>query len=308
MILSLCPNPSIDSYAWLDNFNSGGVNRISRLKEYPGGKGVHVALALAELGADSKLMVVWGANSGQWIKEKCKEKGIGCAGIPVPENNRKCYTFRSEKPDFDNSELLEPDPSLSHADWVAFTEQFKKEIKDTSLICMSGSWPANAHNDAYAQLIAFAKANKVRIILDCSGQQLEEALKVGFFGLHLNQDEAEKLCGSQDIHQLLQKVGDKVELIALTKGKEGLILSYKGQIITANVEIDQVVSTVGSGDCLTAGLAYALSRKLPLEDIAAYGTACGAANCLNENLGMLKKDTVHKLLKQVNVKNLTNEN
>jgi len=80
MILSVCPNPSIDTYAWLDNFESGGVNRIKKLEEYPGGKGVHVALAIAELGGRSKLLANWAGNNGDWIKKECINRNIEISG------------------------------------------------------------------------------------------------------------------------------------------------------------------------------------------------------------------------------------
>ncbi|MCM4157031.1 PfkB family carbohydrate kinase [Gramella sp. AN32] len=307
MILSLCPNPSIDSYAWLEKFETGGVNRIDRIIEYPGGKGVHVAIALATLGENSQLMGTWAGGAGQWIKQKCGKLEVECSGIELAGNNRKCYTFRSERPDFDNSELLEPGPSFTTNKWIAFIKLFELHIPNAKLICMSGSWPKNAPLDAYAQLILVAKEKKVKTILDCSGAQLTEALEVGFFGLHLNEFEAEKLCGSQDIYRLLKKLEDKVELVALTHGKKGLLLAYQGQIISANVKIDKVISSVGSGDCLTAGIAYAVSNGLSVEEIAAYGVACGAANCLTEDLGMIDKEIVEKLLPQVSIKTLTNE-
>jgi len=301
MILSVCPNPSIDTYAWLDNFEAGGVNRIKKLEEYPGGKGVHVALAIAELGVRSKLLANWAGNNGDWIKKECSKRNIEISGIQLPGNNRKCYTFRSKNLDFQNTELLEPGPSLYATNLIEFKDKFKSDIAKASLICMSGSWPKNAPNDAYAQLIEIAGKSNVKVILDCSGVQLEEALKKGFFGLHLNQHEAIKLCGSSNIKDLLKKLNGKVKLVALTKGKDGLDLFYQNQILTSNVEIDNIVSTVGSGDCLTSGIAFAVYHKFEIEKIAAYGVACGAANCLSEALGMFKKEDVEKLIPEVQI-------
>lgn len=299
MILSLCPNPSIDTYAWLSDFKSGEVNRIERLEEFPGGKGIHVALALAELGEASRLMGNWAGNAGEAIKDSCIQKGISITGVSLEGNNRKCYTFRSSDPSFNNSELLEPGPSMTSDTWEAFKNKFQEEAAAAELICMSGSWPKNAPANAYGELIAIAHAANTKVILDCSGEQLDAALKEGFFGLHLNEQEAENLCGSTELDALVDKLGGKVELIALTKGKDGLYLSYKGQSIHANVKIDKVISTVGSGDCLTAGIAYAVNKDLKLKEIAAYGVACGAANCLIEDLGMLQRSHVEDLLAKV---------
>jgi tagatose 6-phosphate kinase len=301
MILSVCPNPSIDTYAWLDNFQAGGVNRIKKLEEYPGGKGVHVALAIAELGGRSKLLANWAGNNGDWIKKECSKRNIEISGIQLPGNNRKCYTFRSKNFDFQNTELLEPGPSLQAKNLIELKDKFKSDIANASLISMSGTWPKNSPNDAYAQLIEIAEKSNIKVILDCSGIQLEEALKNGFFGLHLNQHEAVNLCGSSNIKDLLKKLNGQVKLVALTKGKDGLDLFYKGQIITSNVAINNVVSTVGSGDCLTAGIAFAVFEKFGIEKIAAYGVACGAANCLSEGLGMFEKEDVEILLPKVQI-------
>lgn len=304
MILSLCPNPSVDTYAWLPHFHNGSVNRIERIEEFPGGKGTHVALALAELGERVDLYGLWAGFSGQWIQRACHAKGVDTTGITIEGNNRKCYTFRSDSIKFNHSELLEPGPELLAAKWSAMKKDFQQNIKAANLLTFSGSWPKGAPTNAYAELIDLAKNNQKPVILDCSGVQLEAALQTGFFGIHLNEHEAINLCGSSQIHDLIQFLDGKVELIALSLGKKGLQLYANGQVLQANVEIDHVISTVGSGDCLTAGIAYAIEKQLPPEEIARYGVACGATNCLTEELGMIKKQTVETLLSRVDVKTL----
>lgn len=303
MILSLCPNPSIDSYAGLENFHPGSVNRFSFLEEFPGGKGVHVALAIAELGLSSRLFGFWAGGSGEWIKSECALRNVEVKGRSISGNNRKCYTFISENPDLHNTELLEPGPKLRDFDFNHFVSLFEGKIAESEIICMSGSWPEGAPENGYAQLIKIAAKNHKKVILDCTGIQLENALKEGFFGIHLNHHEAKALCGANDINSLQKFLGDKVELIALTSGGEGLELAYKNETIKAKINIapNEVISTVGSGDRLTAGIAYALDQKLKLSEIAAWGTACGTANCLNKDLGMLKKQDVEMMLKQVQI-------
>lgn len=307
MILNLCPNPSVDTYAWLKSFNTGEVNRIDSIKEYPGGKGVHVALALAENEGVSKLIGVWAGASGQWIIKACEQRKVQCDGIQLSGNNRKCYTFRSETTGLDNTELLEPGPIFTSEHWKAFKQIFEKNLAEVKLICMSGSWPKNSPKNAYAKLISKAHKKNIPSILDCTGVQLDEAVKVGFFGLHINDIEAISFCGSEDIIKLKEKLGAKVQLIALSRGENGVILSYKENIIEAKIRLENVLSTVGSGDCLTAGIAFAVEKNLSPKEIARYGVAFGAANCLSEDLGMLEKENVEKLLPLVSIKVLTNE-
>jgi len=305
MILSVCPNPSIDTYAWLENLKPGHSNRITKLEEFPGGKATHIAMALQELGQQNTLMANWAGNTGQWIKEQCTHRGIHISGISLEGQNRKCYTFRSTNPDFANTELLEPGPTLDQAHWSAFKTAFEQEIQDHDLICLSGSWPKGAPDNANRALIAMANKIGKKIIIDCSGEQLKQSLNESFFGIHMNEDEANSLFNTDSIEKIIDKLSSKVELIAITKGAEGLWLYYQGQLYHANVRIDKVISTVGAGDCLTAGIAYAVQNKLSPEQIAAYGAACGAANCMHEALGELRLETVEALLKKVEVKNIT---
>lgn len=304
MILSVCPNPSIDAYAWLQSFENGMANRIVKLKEYPGGKGIHVAMALKELGSSVAIMGNWAGYSGEWIKNASQLNEIDKLGPQLMGNNRKCYTFRSSQRDtFDNSELLEPGPVMSNVSWNRFLLEFKIIIKKFHFVSFSGSWPEGAPDDAYSQLLKICKDENIRSFLDCSGIQLKNALQEGFFGLHINEHEANSVFGTQNHIEIRELLMDKISLIAITKGKEGLFLHSKDHSVHANVSINDVKSTVGSGDCLTAGIVHAIDNGFSFNRIATYGVACGAANCLNEELGILKVADVNKLLNEVELKN-----
>jgi len=305
MILSVCPNPSIDAYAWLQTFENGRANRITKMSEFPGGKGIHVAMALRELGARVSLIANWAGTNGEWIKNTPQLSTMDKLGTQLEGNNRKCYTFRSSNNKaFDNSELLEPGPEMTIEDWNKFVMEFQLAVKVCSLICLSGSWPKGAPEDAYGQLLKICDEEGKKAILDCSGIQLDNALENGFFGLHINEHEANSAFGTQNSLEIRNHLKNKVSLIAITKGKEGLFLHSTDRSVHANVSIENVKSTVGSGDCLTAGIAYAVDKGSTLEDIAKYGVACGAANCLNEDLGMLRLQDVNNLLPKVQLESL----
>lgn len=301
MLLSVCPNPSIDTYAWLHSFEIGQSNRIDRLDEFPGGKGVHVAMALKELGNPVSLFANWAGNNGEWIKDAPQLSNVQILGNQLKGNNRKCYTFRSMDKALDNTELLEPGPEMTTGEWNRFLQEFQVAVKASDLVCLSGSWPKGAPNDAYLQLLEICNKEGRKAILDCSGIQLENALKTTFFGLHINEHEALSTFGTKDHMEIRNQLRNRVSLIAITKGKEGLFLHTDEQSVHANVVINEVKSTVGSGDCLTAGIANAVYKGMSLQETAEYGVACGAANCLNEDLGILKLKDVNELLPKVNL-------
>ena len=130
---------------------------------------------------------------------------------------------------------------------------------------------------------------------------MKNALKGKFYGLHINEHEANTNFGTKNHSEISKHLKEKVSLLAITKGKDGLFLYLDNNYVHANVTLKEVKSTVGSGDCLTAGIAYSVVKELPLEQIATYGVACGAANCMNEDLGILRLEDIRELLPLVNL-------
>ena len=298
MILALCPNPSVDTYVWLPEIIPGEVHRSEKEQRFPGGKGVHVALAAAELGEEVNLLGFWGGPSGQWIRQQCAQQGIACEGTEVEGWTRTCLSVKSESA-FDETEILEAGPLIQAGDFQQYKQAFQKLVHKADSITMSGSWPKGVPADGYAQLIEIAKQHKKKVFLDCTGEQLQQALAHKPFAIHLNQREGASLFHEEDPEKLATLLAKECEYAAVTAGADGLYLSaHGGALVHAQCAVDQVYSSVGSGDCLLAGLAVAFKNGMNLEEAARLAVACGAANCIREDLGMLYRQDVTMLEKQ----------
>lgn len=304
MILCVCPNPSVDVFQWLDNLKTGQVNRVRKEEFYPGGKGVHVALAASELGEDVVLLGFWGGPTGKWIQIKCQKQGIRCEGPEVDGLTRTCATFKSTRQSFDDTELLGAGPSLEEQQISQFYDTFESLSSEASCITLSGSWPRNADIDGYAQLIQKARKYHKPVYLDCSGKQLENALPEQPTGLHLNIKEAHQTFGNYSVENLVRGIRQRVKLAALTAGVDGLYLASDDEYIHASYKLEKIHSAVGSGDCLVAGLAVARIRGYNFEDTARLAVACGAANCLRKELGMLHKKDVNRIMPKVSLQTM----
>lgn len=298
MILAVCPNPSVDTYLYMDTFNIGGSSRVTNKERYAGGKGIHVAMAIAELGEDVSLLAFWGGERGQWMKSECEKLGINCFGPELKNNNRTCITIKSAGEN-DDTEILENGPEISEQDYKRFIEDFKLNIATADVVSMSGSWPPGAPNYAYAEMVKVCNENNIPHILDATGIKMHNALLENPYGIHINKDEAKELFGTDQPEETLKVIQKDIKLVALTVGSKGLYLRKDEKTVHANVILSSVYSAVGSGDCLTAGLSMALKNNKHIEDTAIIATACGAANCLRPELGMLYKEDVLKLEKEV---------
>jgi tagatose 6-phosphate kinase len=298
MMLSICPNPSVDIFVWMDAINAGKVNRAKKEQHFPGGKGVHVALACAELGEEVTLMGFWGGPTGDWIRKECSRYNIRSIGVEVPEWSRTCQSFKSEN-EYDETEILGVGPEVTGDRQHELEELLEQFLPYVSYVSMSGSWPEGASHSSYARLINICKKHEKPVFLDCSGEQLQYALQEKPYAIHMNATEAGDIFGDMEPEKLAEALGGHCSLAAVTAGKEGLYLTDRTHSVHGKVIVDQCFSAVGSGDCLVAGLLAASLKQMDLDDTARLGVACGAANCLRKDLGMLYKKDVDRLFSQV---------
>ncbi|HRE51292.1 MAG TPA: PfkB family carbohydrate kinase [Flavitalea sp.] len=302
MILAVCPNPSIDILAEIDHFRLKSVNRFKKELHYPGGKGVHVAMAVAEITGRADLLGVWGGPSGTWIKEECQTRNVTCYGPVVSGWTRSCYTFKSEDPRINETEITGAGPHVSEREYRSFVDEYNDSIDRYEVVCMSGSVPPGFPSETYFHLLG--SSNHKKTIIDCAGISLEKALQRNPYCVHINIHEGKTLFDIDDPAQIAVKLKEHCAYAAVTNGADGLYLAHQDQLIHAAVRVDKVISAVGSGDCLTAGLAVAISQQYSIEEMARLAVACGAANCIYEELGMLRVADVQALNKKAQVKTI----
>ncbi len=298
MILCLCPNPSVDMYVWLKTLAAGQANSCRKEERFPGGKGVHVALALAELGEPVMLLGFWGGPTGQWIKEECEARGIACYGPELAGWSQTCFTIKAEEP-FDDTELLGRGPSITAKDFESFVTTFNYLLSKATQVSLSGSWPPGAPANAYALLIARAAQAGKNTFLDCSGEQLRWALAQKPFAVHVNQQEGQHLFQAESPAQTAFLLAKQCTYAAVTAGADGLYLASGPELIHTRCPVEEVYSAVGSGDCLLAGLAFAFNQGLDSLAVASLAVACGAANCIRPELGLLYRKDVEILRPRV---------
>jgi len=301
MLLAVCPNPSVDTFVWIESLEPGKVHRALREQRFPGGKGVHVALAAAELNEKVTLLGFWGGETGTWIKNECQKRNIHCIGPQLKEWSRSCFTYKSEGI-YDDTELLGCGPEITLEEYHDLINIFSDIVNRCDVITLSGSWPNGAPDQGYSEMIKIARTVDKPVFLDATGESFKKGLVENPYAIHLNSVESRSITGFTDIREIIMHLRKYVDLVAITAGKEGLFLGLEDSILHGKVMLPEIYSAVGSGDCLTAGLAISVKNKMTMEEMLKLGVACGGANCLREDLGMLYKRDVERLLDKVEIK------
>jgi tagatose 6-phosphate kinase len=93
-------------------------------------------------------------------------------------------------------------------------------------------------------------------------------------------------------------------VVLLSIGAAGAVAVAEGRAAHAWVHVDEVKTTVGSGDCLLGGVAVALARGASFEDVLRLGVACGAANAMSGETGFFARADVEALLPKVELTSL----
>lgn len=303
MIVAVCPNPSVDTVVNFNRLKGGEVNRALDEKFFPGGKGTNVAKCINELDEEVVLLGFWAGPTGKWIRQQLEQRGIECYGPEIDGWTRSCYTYRT-KDVFNETEVLGVGPEIDTNALQKFYHQYDKLLKGSSLVVMSGSWPQGAPDDAYASLINRASQHNIPAVLDSAGGQFAKGFDMKPAAIHLNKKETAQFTGIQNIRGMLLKLAEKVNLSAVTDGKNGLYMMHDHQLWHSTLSLESILGAVGSGDALTAGLCVSMIRGYDDVTTARLAVACGAANCLHEEIGMFYKKDVDRLMDLVKVEKM----
>jgi fructose-1-phosphate kinase PfkB-like protein len=156
-------------------------------------------------------------------------------------------------------------------------------------------------------MITFAKQQGVHCLIDSSGPALEYGIKALPYMVKVNQHELGTYLGrsldtlEKQVEAILELHGTGIELVALSRGPEGMIGTDGKEVWSGNVSVEKVINTVGCGDSLLAGVAKALLENASLPDLIRWGVACGTANTQVRGAGFLEMATVQSLVEKATV-------
>ncbi|EIL94178.1 MULTISPECIES: 1-phosphofructokinase family hexose kinase [Rhodanobacter] len=308
MITVIGFNTAIDRLIRLDALRPGEVSRALDEQAYPGGKGLHVAQTIAALGERVQLVGLVDPAHRNMIGRLLCERGVVFHGIEVAESLRTCIALQDA--DGQVTEILGQGPLLDGAQQEALLRAFRRGVDDSELIVLSGSLPRGFPSTTYAELAAHVRDAGKRCLIDAGGELLQHAAQTRPFLVKPNRDEIADLLGRPigDLAAAVDAVrelrADGIAMPVVTMGALGAVAADASGVWHALIELEQVRNTVGSGDCLLAGMTVGMARNMNLEGILRLGVACGSANAQGQETGFVERRAVETLLAKVRVQRL----
>lgn len=297
----------MDKIYTVKNLLYGGVARADSVNNTAGGKGIHVANVITNIGEECLLTGFVGGKTGEFIQKRLNERKIKHEFVCVETETRTCINIMT--PDGKQTEILEPGSFIEQAQQQLFLRKYKQLLQRAEVVVASGSLPVNVSSDFYGVLGSLANAAGKKFLLDTSGDALQKSIFCKPYLVKPNLVEAEKFtgCSIKDVYTAAKAVHTlqrNVTVPVISMGKDGAVISYENNVYHVLPPQIPLVNAVGSGDAFMAGMAIGFYRKDSIENIIRLACACGTANAMEAESGCVKKANVEKLLEKIVIKKL----
>ncbi len=304
MILTVTLNTAVDKLYVIDSLRPHEVMRVKEVNNTAGGKGMNVSRVAALAGEPVIATGFVGGCNGKLFESLITEKGITKRFTPVQAETRCCINIR-DLAENKSTEFLEPGNPVTEGELNRFIENYETELQKAQVVTISGSMPKGAPTDFYAMLTRLAQKYHKRVILDTSGTALQQALPACPTMIKPNADEIEQLLKvnirsrGQLIDAARQLHQSGIKIVAVSLGKDGVLVACDEGIYHGITPDIPVVNTVGCGDSMVAGFAVCMARDYSMEDTIRYAVAISTASALTKETGSFRPEDLESLLPMI---------
>ena len=300
-IVTLTMNPAVDVYITVKQVTPAHKLRSETVRRDPGGGGINVARAIHILEGEATALFPAGGPTGQLLRNLLEEEKVPYRAHELEGMTRESFTAQDLETDEEYRFVL-PGPELAEQDWQACLAMLAELQPHPAYLVASGSLPPGVPEDFYARVARWAHEAGVRMVLDTSGPALQVALEEGVYLIKPNRRELGDLTGrdlqeddAQEEASRALLADGKSEVVALTLGEEGALLTWQEESRRIEVPEQKVRSSVGAGDSFVAGMVLGLVREMSLPEAFCYGTAAGNAALLTPGTELCRLEDVKRL-------------
>jgi len=261
----------------------------------PGGKGINVSRALALLGTPSIATgFVGAADMAQFHGEL---EGIAPAMfhvelLPVPGPTRRNVTTIDTRAGSEHH-ARNAGYATRPADVRALTARLAADAQEDATVVFAGSAPPGIQERDLRGMIRACADRGARTIVDASGDALAWATEEPLWLLKINAQELGELTGMPvrtqgEVIAAARSVSSAAH-VCITRGAEGAVLITGETALCARATVNpaDIVSTVGCGDALLAGLLHAWHEGLGWEAALRVGVAAATATATSQTPGIM---------------------
>lgn len=304
-ILTITLNPAVDLSTATDAVVPGPKLRCDTPLAEPGGGGVNVSRAIRNLGGASRALVALSGAMGARMAQLLTAEGLDFRGLPAPGETRHSFAVTDSTTGAQYRFVLSG-PRWAPTDIATTLAVILGACPRDGYAVLSGSNPPGVPPEFACQLSAAFAATGTLLVLDTSGEALEQIRRNPGPGpevLRMNDIEAATLA-----RRALPDVSDTaafaVDLIAegaarhvvIARGAQGSVMAGPFGVWHAAAAEVPLRSKIGAGDSFVAGMVLALTRGLPAPQALQYGAAAASAAVMTDGSALCRAEDFKALL------------
>lgn len=304
MIYTVTLNPAIDKTVVIENFNAGFVNRVTSVREDPGGKGINVSKCLQNLGEVSAAAMILAGSTGKRLEAMMAQLRIPVLSVWAEGESRTNLKI-IDPVKKENTDINEPGPRVSADILEKFKGMLGAKIRTGDIVILSGSLPAGVDRGLYGAWTAYFRSLGACVYLDADGEPMHKGIAAVPYLIKPNNDELAALLGKSSLSlEEMYAEGKRlldtgIREVVISLGGDGALFVNKDGCFRAEGLKVPVKSTVGAGDSMVAAMAYGQAKNLDREQMLRLSVAMGAASVMQTGTQPPESDLVWELARQV---------
>lgn len=304
-IVTITLNPAVDRVLEAPGFAVGKHVRGRRVALYPAGKGINVSRVLAILGVRSVATGFVGQGELAMFEEHLEEIGanrVVCQLLIVRARTRDNVTIVDPIDDTE-THIRDEGFEVQPEDVARIASKLALLANEDTLMIFGGSLPPGVSPSAFAHMVDRCGERGAQIVVDTSVPALADMHEAAAWMLKLNREE---LAAMSELPTETEEQVLKASRSLLTRGKGrfGHVLATMGadgaMLIGSNVGLrgrvgvhpGRIVSTVGCGDCMVAGVIAGYTRTGDWRAAMREGLAVATAGAVERKAGFVSIEDV----------------
>lgn len=312
-IATVTLNPAFDLVGRLKRIEIGEVNTVETLGLYPAGKGINVAKVLADLGTKLTVTGFLGKeNEGDFVNAFDKN-GLTDEFFRINGKTRINVKITETEADVTDLNFLGFD--ISEENWETFTSQSQNWESKYDLVAVCGSLPRGVTPKQFAHWLESLHQQGIKVVLDTSNAALTAGLHAHPWLVKPNRRELEVLVGrplnslEEVITAAEQLRSQGIENVIVSMGEKGsLWLNNEGVLQAQPPRCENVVSTVGAGDSMVAGLIYGFTQGFSKEKTLRFASATSALAVTQSNVGISDRTALDEIFEKTEITVISENN
>lgn len=309
-LLTLTLNPALDLTGHLDQMHVGEVNLVHSGHLHPAGKGINVARVLKDLGAQVLVSGFLGQENQAPFHELFRECGLGDHFLVVPGATR--INVKMVEACGRVTDLNFPGVAVSEGELLQFEHRLQELLPQVEYVVVAGSLPRGMTPVHLRQWLHLLAEQGKKVLFDSSGAAMAEGLAAKPFLIKPNEHELADWAGQplESLEALMaaaESLQQRYDIphVVVSRGADGVLWRAGSSWWQAKPPRMSVVSTVGAGDSMVAGLAWGLSQSWPMDKILRLASAVSALAVTQIGVGVADAQQLADLMASIDVQQLS---